>query len=244
MTEWILRRLRRRRLAGRAPAADRLEPRHPALRGRPGAPAGGRHARGERTRSASRRASRGLDSWYDAASFTPLRRHARASAGARATSPGRTRSTSTSRSTTWCAAHRGWRWPRSATVGPMADSTSRAAMRPVTELTRENGDDRRLGAGDGLLKAFFSHEGRVVAHLEPERAGDPGRPRPRLLHAGRRQGRRHHHHPHLGRRWRQRRDRGDLGAALSPRPGHGRDACCARPSPSAGAAASSRSSCA
>ena len=42
--------LRRRRLAGRAPAADRVEPRHPALRGRPGAPAGDRHARRERRR--------------------------------------------------------------------------------------------------------------------------------------------------------------------------------------------------
>ena len=82
--------LRRRRVAGRAPAADRVEPRHPALRGRPGAPAGGRHARGERRGRASRRASSGLDSWFDAASFTPLRRHALHRLGARATSPGRT----------------------------------------------------------------------------------------------------------------------------------------------------------
>ena len=55
-----------------------------------------------------------------------------------------------------------------------------------------------------LLRSFFSHEGRVVEHLQPERRGDPRRPRPRVLHAGRRPRRGDDHHPHLGRRRLQR----------------------------------------
>ena len=107
--------LRRRPVAGRAPAADRVEPRHPAGRGRSGAPARDRHARCQRRR---RRAVTHLRArlLVRRRHLHALRRHALHRLRARATSPGRTRSTSTCRSTTWCAAHRGWQSRRSATV--------------------------------------------------------------------------------------------------------------------------------
>ena len=51
-------------------------------------------------------------------------------------------------------------------------------MRPVTELPVRMATTADSALVTGLLKAFFSHEGRVVAHLEQNVEAilaDPGR---------------------------------------------------------------------
>ena len=72
-----------------------------------------------------------------------------------------------------------------------------------------------------LLRAFFSHEGRVVPGLGGNVDAILEHPGPRLLHRLRPRRRGHHHDPHLDRRRLLGNGRGDLGAALGPRRGLG-----------------------
>ena len=209
--QFILRRGGGRPVAGRAPAAVEwsldippyeVDPGHPIVTTMLDASA----AAGEPSRLS------GLDSWFDAASFTRFGGTPCDRLGPARHRLGAHRSTSTCRSTTWCAAPRAWRSPPCATAGWPSDAWRTPGLATAADAALVS----------KLLRAFFSHEGREVEHLRQNVEAildDPGRGFFTL--AGDRGGG-DDHHPHLGRRRLQRRDRGDLGAAVGPRPGPGR----------------------